>query len=407
MWEVGPYGQKLLAKEEKREKSSRNTARVGKRQQRTVSSQLASNNLYSILHPEKLKNKLNCHSNIERAKDVQYTLQPLKEVQIKVGLEKLKSHEGIVVKALLDSGVIGLFMDTKFAKKKEFKLEKLKNLLLVRNVDRIANIREAITYQIKCNMFFKEDVERVQMDVCNLGKTKVILDMPWLVAHNLEIDWEKGKVKMTWCLPICRKRKQEMQEKRQVRKTVEEKTVEELVPRRFQKWKKVFGKEESERIPTQKPWDHAIELKEGFVPRKGKVYLLLREEREKVQAFIEDQLQKEYIQLSKSLQTLPVYFVAKKNRKRRMVQDYYYINQWTVKNRYPLLLITDILDKVEKKKVFIKLDLKWGYNNVRIKEGNEWKTTFIIHIRVYEPTVMYFGLTNSSAIFQTIMNDLF
>jgi len=156
-----------------------------------------------------------------------------------------------------------------------------------------------------------------------------------------------------------------------VRKTVEEKTVEELVPRRFWKWKKVFGKEESERIPTQKPWDHAIELKEGFVPRKGKVYLLLREEREKVQAFMEDQLQKEYIQLSKSLQTLPVYFVAKKNRKRRMVQDYYHINQWTVKNRYPLLLITDILDKVEKKKVFIKLDLKWGYNNVRIKEGNE------------------------------------
>jgi len=133
---------------------------------------------------------------------------------MKVGLEKLKSHEGIAVKALLDSGVIGLFMNTKFTKKKEFKLEKLKNLLLIRNVDRIANIREAITYQIKCNMFFKEDVEKVQMDVCNLGKTKVILDMPWLVAHNLEIDWEKGKVKMTWCLPICRKRKQEMQEKR-------------------------------------------------------------------------------------------------------------------------------------------------------------------------------------------------
>jgi len=63
------------------------------------------------------------------------------------------------------------------------------------------------------------------------------------------------------------------------------------------------------------------------VPRKGKVYLLLREEREKVQAFIEDQLQKEYIQLSKSPQTLPVYFVAKKNRKRRMVQDYCHVNQ--------------------------------------------------------------------------------
>jgi len=66
--------------------------------------------------------------------------------------------------------------------------------------------------------------------------------------------------------------------------------VEKLVPRRFWKWKKVFGKKELERMPTRKPWDHAIELKEGFVPRKRKVYLLSREEREEVQAFVEDQL---------------------------------------------------------------------------------------------------------------------
>ena len=81
-----------------------------------------------------------------------------------------------------------------------------------------------------------------------------------------------------------------MQERRQVRKTEEEKTVEELVPRRFWKWKKVFEKEELERMPTRKPWDHAIELKEGFVPRKGKVYSLSRKEREEMLAFMEDQL---------------------------------------------------------------------------------------------------------------------
>ena len=75
-----------------------------------------------------------------------------------------------------------------------------------------------------------------------------------------------------------------------MRKIKEEKTVEKLVPRRFWKWKKVFGKKELERMPTRKPWDHAIELKEGFVPRKRKVYLLSREEREEVQAFVEDQL---------------------------------------------------------------------------------------------------------------------
>jgi len=90
-----------------------------------------------------------------------------------------------------------------------------------------------------------------------------------------------------------------------------------------------------------------------------------------------------------------------------MVQDYRHINQWIIKNRYPLPLITDILDGVEKRKVFTKLDLRWGYNNIRIKEGDEWKVAFTMYIGAYEPTVMYFGLTNSPTTFQTMMNDLF
>ena len=77
-----------------------------------------------------------------------------------------------------------------------------------------------------------------------------------------------------------------------------------------------------------------------------------------------------------------------------------------IKNGYPLSLITDILDGVEKKKVFTKLDLRWRYNNIRIKEGNKWKAAFTTYIGAYKPTVMYFGLMNSPATFQTIMNDL-
>ena len=77
-----------------------------------------------------------------------------------------------------------------------------------------------------------------------------------------------------------------------------------------------------------------------------------------MQAFVEDQLQKGYIQLSKSPQILLVHFVAKKDGKQQIVQDYRHMNQWTVKNRYLLLLITDILDGVGSKKVFIKLDLR-------------------------------------------------
>jgi len=214
-----------------------------------------------------------------------------------VGLEKLESHEGVAVKALLDSRATGLFMDTTFAKEKGFKMEKLKRPLLVKNVDGIVNAWGAITHQVECNIFFKGHVERARMDIYNLGKTELILGMPWLVAHNPEINWKKGEVKMTHCPPICGKRKQGGEEKkvRKVEKNEDEEVVKRLVPQKFWKWKKVFGKRESERMPVRKVWDHAIELKEGFTPRKGKVYSLSREERKEVQTFVEDQLRKGYI----------------------------------------------------------------------------------------------------------------
>jgi len=128
---------------------------------------------------------------------------------MKVGLEKMKNHEGVVVKVLLDNRATGLFMDTKFTKEKGFKLEKLKKPLLVQNVDGMVNVGGAIIHQVECNMFFKGHVERVRMDVCNLEKTEVILGMPWLAAHNPEIDWEKGEVKMMRCLPTYRRKKKE------------------------------------------------------------------------------------------------------------------------------------------------------------------------------------------------------
>ena len=90
----------MLIEKEKREEGSGNATRVGKRQWRTVSSQLVSSNMYSVLCPEKLGNKVSCQSNTEKVKDVLYTLWLLREVWIKVGLEKLENHEGVVVKAL-------------------------------------------------------------------------------------------------------------------------------------------------------------------------------------------------------------------------------------------------------------------------------------------------------------------
>ena len=156
----------------------------------------------------------------------------------------------------------------------------------------------------------------------------------------------------------------------------------------------------------RKVWDHTVDVKKGFVPRKRKVYPLLREEREEVREFIKKQLRKGYIQPLKSPQMAPVFFVEKKDGKKRIVQDYQYLNEWTIKNNYPLPLISDVLENIGMKKLFMKIDLRWGYNNVRIKEGDKWKAAFTTPEGSFKPTVMFFGLTNSPTTFQAMMNEL-
>jgi len=131
-----------------------------------------------------------------------------------------------------------------------------------------------------------------------------------------------------------------------------------LVLEKFHRWIKVFRKKQSERIPTRKLWDHAIDVKKGFVPRKEKVYPLSREKREEVREFVREQLRKGYIQPSKSPQTALVFFVGKKDRKKRMVQDYRYLNEWTIKNNYLLPLISNVLENIGTKKMITKMDLR-------------------------------------------------
>jgi len=149
-----------------------------------------------------------------------------------------------------------------------------------------------------------------------------------------------------------------------------------MVPKQFHQWLKVFGKVESERMPVQKVWDHTIDMKEDFKQSKAKVYPLSRNEREEVQKFVDEHLKKGYIRPSKLQQMSPVFFVGKKDGGKCMVMDYHKLNRQTVKNNYPLPLITELVDNMGSKQVFTKMDLQWRYNNVRVKEGDGWKAAF-------------------------------
>jgi len=137
----------------------------------------------------------------------------LREVTMKIGLERIDMQEGTTVEALLDSRVIRLVMSSEFARKHGFKLKKLERLMNVRNIDGSLNKKGPIKHIVEVNIYFKEHRERIEIDVIEGQKWMVIFGMLWLAYYNPEIDWRTGEVKMMRCLEKCGKQWRLVQEK--------------------------------------------------------------------------------------------------------------------------------------------------------------------------------------------------
>jgi len=167
----------------------------------------------------------------------------------------------------------------------------------------------------------------------------------------------------------------------------------------------VFAKEDFDILLEHRKWDHAIELIPGAEPKSSKVYPLSPLEQTELDAFLEENLCTGQIRPSKSPITAPVFFIKKKDGSLQLVQDYRALNATTVKNKYPLPLISELISQLCGAKYFTKLDVRWGFNNVRIKPGDEWKAAFCTNHGLFEPLVMFFGMTNSPATFQTHLQD--
>ena len=138
-----------------------------------------------------------------------------------------------------------------------------------------------------------------------------------------------------------------------------------------------------------------------------KVYPLNPAEQEACKAFIKEHLKTRCIVPSKSPQAAPFFFIPKNDGTLRPCQDYHYLNGHTIRNGYPLLLIPKLIDDMKDSTLFTKFDVQWGYNNIRIREEDQWKATFITPFSLYEPTVMFFGFCNAPPTFQAFMNHIF
>ena len=139
----------------------------------------------------------------------------------------------------------------------------------------------------------------------------------------------------------------------------------------------------------------------------AKAYAITLKEEEALNQWLDKQLKTGLIMESKSRYMAPCFYIPKKDGSLWLVQDYRKLNQVTIKDKMPLPLIGEVIDKLKEVKYFNKLDLIWRYNNVWIRGGDEWKATILTNKGLFEPQVMYFGLCNLPGTFQRIMNSIF
>jgi transposase InsO family protein len=181
----------------------------------------------------------------------------------------------------------------------------------------------------------------------------------------------------------------------------------ENIPTEYHDLAKLFSKNEADKMPPHKAYDHKINLAPGTEPPFGPIYKLSPIELDTLRDYVEENLKKGFIRHSQSQCAAPIVFVKKKDGSLRICVDYRGLNKITVKNRYPLPLIGEMLDRIGRAKYFTKFDVRDGYNRLRMAEGEEWKTAFRCRYGLFEYTVMPFGLCNAPGTFQHFMNDTF
>ncbi len=286
-------------------------------------------------------------------------------------------------------------------------------------------------------------IEVLKLFITNTGIKDIVLGLPWFTKHNPDINWINNTIcwRSQLCLEKClvAKTQQTLTPIEVVSPEIFLETINKdveplplylcdistvstsnhsinsvssddatsTIPEELQQFANVFSEKEAAMLPPRRDFDHAIPLIPETKPKFGPIYALSIIEQQALQKYITENLKKGFIQPSQSPAASPILFVKKKDGSLRLCVDYRQLNAITIKNRYPLPLIPEILDKVSGHKVFSKIDLRGAYNLVRIKAGDEWKTAFRTRLGLYEYKVMPFGLSNAPASFQSLMDNTF
>lgn len=313
--------------------------------------------------------------------------------------------------AFVDSGGNDIgFIDTNFAQKHNLDFIPLTTPRVLRVVDGRKSSSGMVTHTVTVTLTIENHHEIVKLFVTKLGQYPLILGYSWLSRHNPSINWQTNSVifDSPFCQKSCQKSKLDLLSAETSHRELlseENKNLLSKLPPWLHHQLPAFSKVESRILPPHRPTDHKIVLKKGAKPPFGRLYSMSREELAVLREWLQDNLAKGFIRPSTSPAASPVLFVKKSDGKLRLCMDYRALNAITVKNRYPIPLISETLDRLSQAKYFTKLDVISAFNRIRIHKGDEWKTAFRTRYGLFESLVMPFGLTNAPSTFQSYINS--
>jgi transposase InsO family protein len=301
--------------------------------------------------------------------------------------------------ALIDSGATACFVDREFAARHKLPLRRKSRPVAVEAIDGRPLASGKVTHETQpLRLEIAGHAEDLQLNVISSPHAPVILGLSWLELHNPDIDWERRTVKFPT---------RGGGETVVVAAASAPPTPPPSVPAKYAEFADVFSKVQADKLPEHRQYDCPIDLLPDTTPPTGPTYPMSEPESKALREYIDENLAKGFIRHSKSSAGAPVLFVKKKDGSLRLCVDYRGLNRITAKNKYPLPLISALLDRLRTAKVFTKIDLRGAYNLVRMRKGDEWKTAFRTRFGLFEYLVMPFGLTNAPAVFQHMMNDVF
>jgi Retroviral aspartyl protease len=296
--------------------------------------------------------------------------------------------------------VTGSTISQSFVSSQKIPHQKLPNTITVTNANGTHNAYGQITHSTVVLLQIGEHVEHKSFIIATLQHHDFYLGYDWLQQHNPSIDWTNFRIKFNRCPSECGSHslQEEVIYKSlrapknlvslrsfvpprinvstelaiQQEKQKEKKSWRQIVPKEYHEFKDILTKKEFDQLPPNHPWDHAIELWPDVIASvKGKVYPMDSKCEEELQKFLNENLSTHQIHPSNSPIASSFFFIKKKDGALHPVQDYHQLNEKTVRDQYPIPLISNIINSLQQSEWFTKLNICWGYNNIQIKAGDE------------------------------------